>query len=254
MPTAAPSTRTTTSPPPPSTSRGWLRRCAVTGAWRACTGCWTWRSGMTCRATAAGTGPKTWHRAPLCARAGAGQSGQGQREDAAQDGQLEPGVPPPGPSAPSPHLIAVHPDSAPCGLPEERRHARESGDDRQPRLDPHHPALRPPLRRGQLGRSRAHPDLSYAQGMSRAPVTAPRSHSTDPSVRGRQRAVVAGAGRLTRLGGRVGTGGGYWGFVRARSSASRLKALSWSAARSSIAASVVSGYALYTSVLRRWLR
>src|SRR3954467_12218906 len=132
MPTAAPSTRTTTSPPPPSTSRGWLRRCAVTGGWRACTGCWTWRSGMTCRATAAGTGPKTratwaplcsgWgargqklgHRAPLCARAGAGQSGQGQREDAAQDGQLEPGVPPPGPSAPSPHLIAVHPDSAPC--------------------------------------------------------------------------------------------------------------------------------------------
>src|SRR3954462_7107852 len=117
MPTAAPSTRTTTSPPPPSTSRGWLRRCAVTGAWRACTGCWTWRSGMTCRATAAGTGPKTWHRAPLCARAGAGQSGQGQREDAAQDGQLEPGVPPPGPSAPSPHLIAVHPDSAPWPSP-----------------------------------------------------------------------------------------------------------------------------------------
>ena len=48
--------------------------------------------------------------------------------------------------------------------------------------------------------------------MSRAPVTAPRPHSTDPSVRGRQRAVVAVAGRLTRLGGRIGTRWGLLGF------------------------------------------
>src|SRR3954462_8157166 len=47
--------------------------------------------------------------------------------------------------------------------------------------------------------------------MSRVPVTA-RSHSTDPSVRGRQRAVVAVAGRLTRLGGRIGTRWGLLGF------------------------------------------
>src|SRR4051794_1908451 len=46
--------------------------------------------------------------------------------------------------------------------------------------------------------------------MSRAPVTAPRPHSTDPFVRGRQRAVVAVAGRLTRLGGRIGT---RWGLL-----------------------------------------
>ena len=73
MPTAAPSTRTTTSPPPPSTMpRVWLRRCAVTGGWRACTGCWTWRSEMTCRATAAGTGPRTW---PPCAALRSGWCG-----------------------------------------------------------------------------------------------------------------------------------------------------------------------------------
>src|SRR4051812_31522797 len=48
--------------------------------------------------------------------------------------------------------------------------------------------------------------------MSRAPVTAPRPHSTDPSVRGRQRAVVAVAGRLTRLGARIGTRWRLLGF------------------------------------------
>src|SRR3954451_16408557 len=49
--------------------------------------------------------------------------------------------------------------------------------------------------------------------MSRAPVTAPRPHSTDPSVRGRQRAVVAVAGRLTRLGGRISTRLGLLGWL-----------------------------------------
>ena len=39
----------------------------------------------------------------------------------------------------------------------------EESDDRQPRLDPHHPARRPPLRRGQLGRGRADPDLKSAE-------------------------------------------------------------------------------------------
>src|SRR3954447_6182825 len=72
MPIAARSTRTITSPPLPSTSRVWLRPCAVTGGWRACTGCWTWRSGMTCRATAAGTGPRTW---PPCAALRSGWCG-----------------------------------------------------------------------------------------------------------------------------------------------------------------------------------
>src|SRR3954451_19025625 len=46
--------------------------------------------------------------------------------------------------------------------PEERWHARKGGDDRQPRLDPHNPALRPPQRRGQLGRGRADLDLILA--------------------------------------------------------------------------------------------
>src|SRR5688572_19583421 len=49
--------------------------------------------------------------------------------------------------------------------------------------------------------------------MSRAPGAAPRPHSTDPSARGRQRAVVAVAGRLTRLGGRIGWIGARWGLL-----------------------------------------
>src|SRR3954468_4080876 len=47
-------------------------------------------------------------------------------------------------------------------LAEERRRAGKGGDDHQSRLDPHHPALRPAQRRGQLGRGGAHPDLTLA--------------------------------------------------------------------------------------------
>src|SRR3954453_5925930 len=47
--------------------------------------------------------------------------------------------------------------------------------------------------------------------MSQRPLQ-PRARSTDPFVRGRQRAVVAVAGRLTRLGGRIGTRWGLLGF------------------------------------------
>src|SRR3954447_9717722 len=48
--------------------------------------------------------------------------------------------------------------------------------------------------------------------MSQRPLQPPRARSTDPFVRGRQRAVVAVAGRLTRLGGRIGTRWGLLGF------------------------------------------
>src|SRR3954466_9517093 len=47
--------------------------------------------------------------------------------------------------------------------------------------------------------------------MSQRPLQ-PRARSTDPFVRGRQRAVVAVAGRLTRLGRRIGNRWGLLGF------------------------------------------
>ena len=48
-------------------------------------------------------------------------------------------------------------------LPQERRHPGARRRHRQPRLDPHHPALRPPLRRREPRRDRAHPDLRCRQ-------------------------------------------------------------------------------------------
>jgi len=45
------------------------------------------------------------------------------------------------------------------GLSQEWRHARKSRRHGQPRLHPHHAALRPATRRREPGRSRAHSDL-----------------------------------------------------------------------------------------------